>query len=234
MAKTPENTFGTRIKNAEDTVIILTSFADFKPLVPEDAPAELTKLINDLKTADENEATLLQTYSVSADTRSKLITKDADSLKKSLSPIRAYLQAIYGKEDKQFSNINNILNQIRGFKAEKDKKNADEKTISTSQQSYASLTQTFSDLIVTLQTLNPTYTPTNNSITIEKLKEKQQAIGQANTAVTTSQNALKDARNKRNDLAADLSKRLKRIKKTVQSQYGNASAEYGKLKSYRY
>lgn len=234
MAKTYENTFGTRIKSAEDTVIIISSFTDFKPLVPEDAPAEITKLITELKTTDAAEATVLQTYSVNTDLRTKLITKDADSLKKSISPIRAYLQAIFDKEDKQYTNVNNILNQITGFKPVKDKKSPDEKSISTSQQSYASLTQVFSDLIATLQTLNPPYKPTNDNITIEKLKEKQQAIAQANTTVTTSQNTLKDARTLRNDLALELSKRLKRIKKSVQSQYGNASTEYGKLKSYRY
>jgi hypothetical protein len=234
MAKTYENTFGTRIKNAEDTVIIISSFTNFKPLVSEDAPAELTKLINDLKTADQAEATTLQTYSVSTGKRTDLITKDKHSLKKSVSPIRAYLQAILDKEDKQFVNVNNILNQIRGFKPEKEKKNPDEKSISTSQQSYASLTQAFSDLIATLQTLNPPYKPTNDSITIEKLKEKHQAIEQASSTVTTSQNSLKDARTRRNELALDLSKRLKRIKKSVQSQYGNDSAEYAKLKPYRF
>ncbi|MDX2304703.1 MAG: hypothetical protein NW226_17975 [Microscillaceae bacterium] len=234
MASISENTFGARIKNAEDTVLILNSMADFKPLVPEDAPDQVSKLINELKTADQAEAVALQNFSVNAATRRSLILTDATSLKKSVSPIRSYLQAMYSKADQQFINLNKVLNQITGFKPGQDKKNPDEKSISTSQQSYASLTQVFSDLIVILQTLNPTYTPPNENITLAKLQEKLQAITQANAQVTILFNTLDTTRQKRNDLFKELSTRLKRIKKSVQSQYGNASAEYGKLKAYRY
>jgi chromosome segregation ATPase len=140
---------------------------------------------------------------------------------------------VYGKKDKQFVNLNGILQQITGFKPAKDKKNPDEDSISTSQQSYAALTQTFSDLIATIGTLNPAYTPTNEAITLPKLQEKYEAIENANTAVTTSYNTLTDARKMRDDLYATLKTRLQRIKKTVQSQYGNTSAEYVKIKGYK-
>lgn len=234
MASTSENTFGMRIKNAEDTMLILNSMADFKPLVPEDTPAEVSKLINELKTVDQAEAVALQNFSVNAATRKNLILTDATSLKKMVSPIRSYLQAMYGKADQQFINLNKILNQITGFKPGQEKKNPDEKSISTSQQSFASLTQVFSDLIATLQTLNPAYTPPNENITLAKLQEKFQVITQINSQGTVLLDALNTMRQKRNGLFEDLSTRLKRIKKSVQSQYGNSSAEYGKLRGYRY
>lgn len=234
MANASENTFGMRIKNAEDTIVILKGMADFKPLAPEDTPDELTKLIADVKAADQEEAVALQHYSVNAATRRNLIINDTDSLKKSVSPIRAYLQAMFGRTDRRFINLNKILNQITGFKAGQEKKNPDEKSVSTSQQSFATLTQVFSDLIATLQTLNPAYTPPNETITLAKLQEKYQTITEANTQITAFFNSLNSARQKRNSLFEDLSSRLKRIKKSVQSQYGNNSPEYGSLKRYRY
>jgi hypothetical protein len=232
MAKKTESSLGARIKAAEDLNTIVGTYSAFKPLNPEDAPAEVSKLITTLKTADKAEATALQNYSVATADRNKLVNKDADSLRKLVSPIRAYLQARYGKEDKQFIAINSILNQIAGIELTKDKKNPDEKSISTTQQSYASLTQAFSDLIATIGTLTPAYTPTNEAITLEKLTTKHQTIEEANNKVTTSFNTLTDARKLRNDLYTDLKARVQRIKKTVLSQYGITSAEYIKIKGF--
>lgn len=234
MASTSENTQGMRIKNAQDTVLILNSLADFKPLVPEDAPAELTKLISDLKTADQDEALALHYYSLSAIKRKDLIVKGEDGLQKSISPIRSYMQAMYGRQDQQFINLNKIMHQITGFKAGREKKKPDETSNSTSQRSYASVTQAFSDLLAILGALQPAYNPPNESISLPKLQEKYQQITELNTAVTNSFNTLGDARQKRNSLDAELSTRLKRIKKSVQSQYGNNSPEYAKLKGYRF
>ena len=234
MTSKSENTFGMRIKNAEDTVIILNSLENFQPLVPEDAPESLLQLIEELKKADRDEAVALQNFSVNAAERKNLITTGEHSLKKLISPIRAYLQAMYGKKNQQFINLNKILNQITGFRPGRDKKNQDEKTISSSQQSYASLTQVFSDLIATLQVLSPAYNPPNEMIQLNTLQEKYTNINQYNTLVTSLSSILNTARDKRNQLLDDLKNRLQRIKKSVQSQYGNTSVEYAQLKSYRY
>lgn len=231
MSKISENTFGMRIKNAEDTISIINSFIDFKPLKPEDAPAEVGKAIALFKEADQEEAVALQQYSVSTDTRTKLVSTDADSIKKSVSLIRSYLKVVYDKNDKQFTNINNILNDIMGFKSTKDKKNLDEKSISTSQKSFASITQFFSDLIATLSILNLPYAPTNESITLESLKKKQDVLTEANTNVTKYFNTLTNARQKRNSIYTTIKDSVLRLKKTVQSQYGNDSSEYKKIKS---
>lgn len=230
MASKSENSFGSRIKNAEDVITIVETFPDFKPLKPEDAPSEVLKLITEVKASNQEEATYLQQYSVSVTARANMVTKNEDSLKKIISPIRAYLTAIYGKEDKQYINLNNLLTQITGSKVTKEKKEADEKNISTSQQSYASLVQAFSDIIATISTLNPPYTPTNETITLESLKKKHLALEQMNKTITVNSNALLTARQTRNNLYADLKIRILRIKKTVQSQYGNTSTEYERIK----
>lgn len=230
MASKNENTFGSRIKNAEDVITIVETFDNFKPLKPEDVPSEVLKLITDVKTSNQEEATYLQHYSVSTTARVNAVTEGTDSLKKIVSPIRAYLLAIYGKEDKQYTNLNNLLAQITGRKVTKEKKEVDEKSVSTSQQSYASLVQTFSDIIVTLSTLTPPYTPTNENITLETLRKKHETIETLNKTITTNFNKLTTARQKRNTLYTDLKTRVLRIKKTVQSQYGNTSTEYGRIK----
>ena len=233
MASKSENTFGSRIKNAEDVVTIVSTFVNFKPLNIEDNLTDVSKLITEVKSSNQEEASSLQQYSVSTTTRTNLVLKDTDSLKKLMSPIRAYLLAVYGKTDKQYLNINSILNQIIGSKSVKERKNADEKSISIYQQSYASLIQSFSDLIATLSTLSPAYKPTNEAITLEMLKTKHTLIEQTNNAITANFNTLKTARERRNTLYADLKTRIQRIKQTVLSQYSNRSVEYKKIKGFK-
>jgi chromosome segregation ATPase len=230
MASKSENTFGSRIKNAQDIITIVETFTDFKPLKPEDDLSEVTNLIANVKASNQEEATYLQQYSVSTTTRINKVTNDADSLKKIISPIRAYLSVIYDKNDKQYTNINTLLTQITGKKIAKEKKETDEKSVSVSQQSYASLVQAFSDTIVTLSTLTPPYTPTNETITLKTLKNKHAEIEEINKTITTNFNALTTARQRRNSLYEDLKSRVQRIKKTVQSQYGNTSTEYERIK----
>jgi hypothetical protein len=233
MSSKSENTFGKRLKNCEDVINIVNTFNNFKPLKLEDAYVELTKLVSDIKNADQEEASALQQYSVSTDTRVKLITSDENSLKKNVSTIRAYITAMYGKTDKQFININNVLKQITGTKTQKNKENIDEKSVSSYQQSYASITQAFSDLVAMLSTLIPVYNPTNENITLVKLKEKYEQIQLVNTLITTNYNVLNNARQKRDELFQELKIRIQRIKKTVQSQYGTSSSEYEKIKGFK-
>lgn len=233
MASKYENTFGARIKNAEDVLTIVSTFTDFKPLNPQDNLVEVGKLISSTKDATQAEVTTSNQYSVSTSTRAKLVSTNNDSLKKSVSPIRSYLLAMYGKTDKQYININSILHQITGDKTLKEKKSPETKSISTSQQSYASLTQVFADLITSIGNLTPAYEPTNQNISLQTLREKHEQISQINNDITTNFNALTNARQERDRLYEDLKTRIQRIKKTVQSQYGNTSSEYEKIKGYR-
>jgi DNA repair exonuclease SbcCD ATPase subunit len=234
MAKTYETTFGTKINNAATLVSHLKTYVDYAPLNPQDSITELEKLITDIRTVNNTEANKSQSFLLIADSRQQLIREDKESLTKLTTPIIAYIRALYGKDSKEASTINEQMNKIRGSKTSKAKANADEKTISTSQQSYASLTQAFADLIASLQAFSTAYNPPNEAIKLPKLQEKLAAIQQANTQVVSISAELTKARKERNELYATLKESALRIKEAIKSQYGTKSTEYGLIKGLKF
>lgn len=234
MASTNENTFGTKIDSAEKMLLHLKTFTDYVPLTPLDSIAALEKSIADTRNAGNEEATKLQTYTLLVDARQKLWNGDTNSLKKIITPINGYVKGVYGKASKEATSIGEQISKIRGVQATKPKGNANEKSVSTSQQSYASLTQAFSDLIASLKALTPAYNPPNEAIKLPKLEEKLAAIQQASGQVTTITAELDKIRKERNDLYATLKASALRIKEAIKSQYGTQSNEYGLVKGLRF
>jgi hypothetical protein len=230
MASTSENTFGTKINNAEKLIGHLKSFTGYVPLNPLDSITEIETRIIATKTANNTAANKLQSYTLSVDVRQKLLKSDSDSLQKLATPIIAYVRAAYGKKSKEASSINEQITSIRGSKPSKPKLGDDEKNISTSQQSYASLTQAFADLIASLQVLSPAYNPPNEAIKLTKLLEKYTAIEQANAQVNSVLGELTKARKERDDLYDVVKESCARVKEAVKSQYGNGSTEYKLIK----
>jgi hypothetical protein len=231
MASTSEKTFGTIVNNAETLVSHLKSFSNYTPIHPDDSILKLETLITSIRTSNETEANKLQTYTLSVDERQKLINGDATSLKKIITSINGYIKGVYGRESKESTSINEQISKIRGSKT--TKANANEKTVSKSQQSYASITQALSDLLASLKALK-TYNPPNNSIKLDSLQEKLTAIQQATANVTAISGELTKIRNERNEFYASLKGSSLRIKEAVKSQYGNSSTEYGLIKSLRF
>lgn len=234
MTKSNEVTFGTKINNAEVMLSHLKNFTGYAPLNPQDSTVALEKLITDIRTVNNTEANKLQTYTLAVDVRQKLLDKENDSLKKIITPINGYIKGMYGNNSKEASSLNEQISKIRGTKAKKPKTNADEKTISTSQQSYASLTQAFADLIASLQALSPAYNPPNEAIKLPKLLEKLTDIQQSNNQVAAISGELTKVRKERNELYATLKESALRIKEAIKSQYGMKSTEYGLVKGLRF
>lgn len=225
-----ENTLGTRISNAETLVMNLRKFTGFAPLRPEEAPDEVEKLINQLKQVSLNEANALQKYALAVDIRYKHFDKEPDSIKKVITSINAYVKGVYDKGSKEASTINQKVVELRGSGIKKDKAKSDEKSISTSQQSYASLTQKFAELIASLEALSTPYNPPNNLIKINTLKAKHQAAESANNQAKITSSDLSTFRNEKYTLYDDLKNRCQRLKNSVKAQYGNASTEYTAIK----
>jgi hypothetical protein len=225
-----ENTLGTRISNAETLVMSIRKFTDFKPLRTEDAPDEVETLIKKLKQASLDEANMLQKYSLAVDVRSKHFDKEATSIKKIITSINAYVKSLYDKDSKEASTINQKIAEFRASSIKKSKANPDEKSISTSQLSYASVTQNFAELIASLQALSQPYTPSNAIITLEALKQKHIEVERANMAVKDAFSDLNTLRTQKNTLSEDLASRCQRLKNSIKSQYGNASTQYIEIK----
>ena len=225
-----ENTLGTRISNAETLVMSIRKFTDFKPLRTEDAPDEVETLIKKLKQASLDEANMLQKYSLAVDVRSKHFDKEATSIRKIITSINAYVKSLYDKDSKEASTINQKIAELRTSGIKKSKANPDEKSISTSQLSYASVTQKFAELIASLQALSQPYTPSNATITLEALKQKHIDVEKANMAVKDAFSDLNTLRTQKNTLSEDLVSRCQRLKNSIKSQYGNASTQYIEIK----
>jgi hypothetical protein len=225
-----EDTLGTRISNAETFVMNLRKFTGFVPLRPEEATDEVEKLINQLKKTSLDEANTLQKYALAVDTRTKHFNKEDTSIKKIITSISAYIKGVYDKDSKEANTINQKVIELRGAKIKKDKTNPNEKSISTSQLSYASVTQNFAELIASLEGLSNPYNPPNALIKLEALKAKHQAAETANTLVKSTFSDLNGLRNQKKTLYEDLKNRCQRLKNSIKSQYGNASPEYIEIK----
>jgi hypothetical protein len=225
-----ENTLGSRISNAETLIINLRKFVNFKSLRTEDSPDEVENLIKKLKQTSLEEADALQQYTLAVDVRSKHFDKEATSIRKIITSINAYVKSLYDKDSKEATTINQKVTELRTSGIKKNKKNPDEKSISTSQLSYASVTQNFAELIASLQALSQPYTPPNTIITLEALKNKHKEVESANNNVKTTYSNLSTLRTQKNILSDDLTNRCQRLKNSVKSQYGNASAEYAEIK----
>ncbi len=116
MASTSENTFGTKVLNAQTLATHLATFTGFIPPRPTEALASLNTLITAFKTANSNEATKLQAYTLGVEARQKAFSKDADSLARLLSPIGSAVRSQYGRTSKEAISINELIVKIVGEK----------------------------------------------------------------------------------------------------------------------
>jgi len=226
MASTSEVTFGSKLQNAEKLLTHLQSFKAYTPPISEQSPANLQTLIAGIKQQNNTTARSAQGYSAAVDNRQKLFQKDNDSLVKIMSPIAATVRSAFGKSAKEATDIAGMVTRIRGKKLKKSGKSPDAESVSQSELSYGSITQTFSDMIATLENYGPGYKPANDSIKLDVLNSKLLQLTAANTGVTAAYGALKQTRDDRIALYKTLATLAQRIKDAVRSQYGNTSTEY--------
>lgn len=239
MASTSETTFGARVANAEKISAALKTFTGFVAPTPETSVVNYDALIAALKTKNADVATRKTNYSAAVETRQKLFFKDNDSVLKLLSPISSALRAKLGKTAKPVTDVMALVVKIRGEKKAKpkDPKPADAQaeatkdTVSQSEKSYGSITQTFNDIVTSITTLATDYAPVNANIKLPALNTKLAAITAANTGAANTFALLKTSYVARVNVYDDLSDRTQRIKEQVKSQYGTSSTEYGLIKS---
>jgi hypothetical protein len=234
MASSTENTFGTKIQNAQNLLTCVQSFASYTPLRPTDSIAEMTTLVNNVLLANNTESSKSQLYTLAVEARQKQFSKKDDGISTILTSIIATVRALYGKSSKETISINEKVIKLRGSQKPKSSKNPEEKNISTTQQSYASVTQNFADLIVSLEALTPAFNSPNPNITIPKLKERLDLMRQTTNTVTTTLSELVQARTTRDNLYSDLKERCLRIKENIKAQYGTKSSEYTMVKGLKF
>lgn len=230
MASTSEKTFGSRLTNAQKLATHLATFTDYVPAIPECSLAAYNTLITDITTTNTTLATALANFATSAEARQQLFSKSPDSMIKCLSPISAYVIALYGKTSKEAELVVALVNKLRGEKTDKFKKDETGEWVSQPQRSYGSMTQNFSTLIDTLTSFGATYAPSTDNIKIVKLKALLTQLNNNNEAVTQTYGILKTQQDNRTNQYDTLTSHSSRIKETVKSIYGTTSTEYKLIK----
>ncbi len=233
MASSSEVTFGSRLANAQTLATHLQSFTDYVAQTPDQSVANVQAVITNIKAQNTTTAGNKQDYSTAVDLRQKLYNKDSDSLLKLLSPIGSAVRSAFGKTSKEAANTAALITKIRGIKVKKEPKEPTEETVSQSERSFGSITQTFSDIIATLEKFGVNYNPANEKVKLPALADKMAQLTTANTNVPLAYGKLKQARNDRNELYKNLTDITQRIKEAVKSQYTLGSTEYALIKGLR-
>ncbi len=232
MASVSEQSFGARLRNAQNFYGFITTFSNFNPQNPDDSPAAINALINDIININNDVATHLQNYQQAVDTRHNAF-KDPNnnlSLDKRLAVIRGFVEAQYGKTSQETQKVATIIKELRNGRLVKTEKKIDKKGklrihISTSQQSYGSRVQSFSDLIRVLDTL-PNYAPTLPEYTPAALQRFCDELTSFGNDVIANYYHITRTRDSRIELYDELSTRISRLKAYIKAQYGNKSVEH--------
>ena len=149
MASNSEVTFGARLNNASTLHTHLLAFKDYAPSNENQTAAALLAAITPIKAQNSKTAGDKQAYSSAVEKRQKLFKKDPDSLLKLLSPLGAAVRSIFTKTSKEAADIAAMIVRIRGVKIKKDKAEPTAESVSQSEKSFGSMTQTFADIIAT-------------------------------------------------------------------------------------
>lgn len=231
MSSQTEKSFGARLLRANNLLGYIGNFAGYTPPRAEEEVGKFGTLLQSIAAANATETGLRQNYNTAVTHRHDAFRVNAVSVFKLLAPIRAAVEAQYGKESLEFEQIDSIVKHIRSSKLihKEATETTPEITISKTEQSYGSSTQYFNNLINTLVQL-PTYNPSNANVQVANLQAFATQLDGLNMQVATSYQALRSSKAARSDFYTDLSKRVLRIKAYVKSHYGVKSQEYTLIK----
>jgi hypothetical protein len=226
MASISETSFGKKLDNAQALATHLQSFNNYAELNSELSIINLNSKVQELLNNNAVVASKLQSYSISVEAKQNIFTKQPNSIAKIVTPVIANVRSIYGKNSKEVEIVNSYITKIRGIKVAKPNVGAEPNAVSQSERSYGTMLQTFSDLIVALESLGANYAPANTECSIANLKQKRDLATQFNTTSIEDFGQLKMARDSRTSKYEALSALCQRLKETVKAQYGTQSVEY--------
>ena len=227
MKSPSEQSFGARLRNAQNLLLIVQQFQNYQPVRPEDAMPQFQTLLDSIITTNSTVTTNLQAYNEAVTTRRGIFKDNPDALIKQLSPIRKYVDALYLKNSIQSKQVATLIDKIRSTRTKKITltSTTPENTVSQSEQSYGSLTQGFADLVTTLKTFT-NYAPAIPTLKISHLDTYVSQLTVINNNVINTLTTLRFARIERTNHYDDLHDRAQRIKASVVATYGIQSAEY--------
>jgi hypothetical protein len=233
MASTAENTFGARLRRAQDLLNYIQGFTGYAPPRAQESLASFTTLINSIVTTNGSESSVQQQFKSAVDLRQAAFKGGSTSVEKLIAPIKGAVESQYGKNSTESEAVTSIINNMRSTQLVKPPIDpnapAQTKTISQSERSYGSMTQMFNNIISTIGQFTG-YNPTNAAIKIAGLQATATQLTTLNNTIAQKIQALQIARASRQTQYADLKDRVQRIKSYVKAQYGINSNEYKLIK----
>ncbi len=110
----------------------------------------------------------------------------------------------------------------------------EDKTRSTSEQSFASITTHAEEILSIIKGMDVDYAPVDETISIKNYGELTEAIGKLTDAVSATSKKLKPKEKERNKLTNRVSDGIRKIvsetKKYVRGNYGSSSTEYNSIR----
>ena len=184
MASTTENSFGARLLRAQELLSYISNFNNYNPPRPEESVDGFSALLTQISQLNDEETSFQQQYNTAVTNRANAFRKGNHSVVKRLAPIRAQVQAQYGKDSTEFRQVDSIVKNMRNTKVSirPATENTPELKVSQSEQSYGSLTQYFRDLIRTLAQMHG-YNPSNANLQIASLETFANELVQLNSEV---------------------------------------------------
>lgn len=233
MSTTSESGFGARLRHAQDIVSFITSFAGYSPPRTQESVAGMNTLVTSIVASNNTSMSQKNAYALAVSQRVNAFRKTPASVERLLPLIMGAVESQYGKTSIEYKTIAAIAKRMRSTRLIRPPVDPSDPesavTVSSSEQSYGSMTQFFNDLKTSLTGFTG-YNPSNTSIKLAALNTLSTALTTLNNTVATSLLNLKNARSARDLAYTDLKDRVKRIKAYVKAQYGVASNEYKMVK----
>lgn len=227
MPSKTESSFGARLANAQKLRDFIANFPGYQPPRAAETVEELTRLLDDIGAANAAETNQRQQYNGIVTKRAIVFREGQTGVMKLLPPIRGAVQAQYGKESVQYSQVATLATKLRTGRLIRKAatETTPESTYSQSEKSYGSSTQYFKNLVETLTTF-PDYNPSNPGIQLPTLQTFCGELDVLNSSANTALQQLRDRKIARQKLYEELAERVDRIKAYVKAQYGQQSKEY--------
>ena len=116
MASTNENTFGARLRRAQDLLNFIQGFTGYNPPRPQEAVAGFTTLVNNIITTNGNESSVQQQFKSAVDSRQLAFKGPNTSVEKILAPIKGAVESQFGKKSTESEAVTAIIKNMRSTK----------------------------------------------------------------------------------------------------------------------
>lgn len=223
-----EHTFGEKYTRGRGLAAYIQTIAGYAPGNPDLSAISISTLLDNIEIANSTASSRLSILQTTRSERFELYYGNA-GLRMRCSQIRDYLASLpEGKKSNDFKKVQKLVQQIRGVKYVKKKKQGsqgEKKNISSSERSFGAIIGYCKEVLELIKTI-PAYAPGNTNLTIANFTLFIDEVDLKNSTAAEKYYLLDDARTSRRDVYNQLKDRIQKVKSSLASQFGKSSNEY--------